>query len=239
MPLRHMHLMATGRRQTSSTLLPALLFSLAAHAVALGVLLSGWQRAAVEPPPPLTVTMETARLPVIESAPARAEQHRDVKRETVARPAPAPAPVLALDHAASPVRIPVERVEAAAPVVVAAPEPAAAPAAVARAPSTVSAPGRTEAIEPPYFNVAYLNNPRPAYPPIARRLGLEGLVVLRVQVSAGGAPEQVAVAQTSGAPMLDDAAQKAVQGWTFVPARRGDTPVAHAVEVPIRFQLKN
>jgi protein TonB len=39
--------------------------------------------------------------------------------------------------------------------------------------------------------------------------------------------------------VLDEAAFKAVQGWTFVPARRGDTPVAHMVEVPIRFQLKN
>jgi protein TonB len=223
------------------TLLPALLFSLAVHAAAGGVLFSGWQRTVVELPQPLTVTMEAAPPPVVPSVPVAEHVHPHVKPETVRRPVPVPQPVLALDHAASPVAIPVERIEPVAPAVIAAPQPApaAAPTLVAKAPATVSAPGRAEAIEPPHFNVAYLNNPRPAYPPIARRLGLEGLVVLRVEVSAGGAPERVAVAQTSGTSMLDDAAQKAVQGWTFVPARRGDTPVAHVVEVPIRFQLKN
>lgn len=238
MPDPHENLIITDRRRTSHTLLPALLFSLAVHAAAGGVLLSGWQRAAVELPQPLTVTMEAAPPPVIESVPVQVEHHHPhVQREPVRRPVPVP--VLALDHASSPVAIPVERVEPVVRAVIPAPETASAPTIVATAPSTVSAPGRAEAIEPPHFNVAYLNNPRPAYPPIARKLGLEGLVVLRVQVSAGGAPAQVAVAQTSGAPLLDDAAQKAVQGWTFVPARRGDTPVAHVVEVPIRFQLKN
>jgi protein TonB len=123
----------------------------------------------------------------------------------------------------------------AAPAVEAPP----APVVVAKAPTTVSAPGRADAIEPPHFNVAYLNNPRPAYPPIARKLGLEGVVLLRVDVSANGAPEKIVIAHTSGATLLDEAAMKAVQGWTFVPARRGDTPIAHPVEVPIRFHLKN
>lgn len=234
MPDWHQNMTITDRRHT---LLPALLFSLAVHAAAGGALFSGWQRTVVELPQPLTVTMEAAPPPVMQSVPVVEQQHTHVKPETARRPVPLP--VLALDHAASPVAIPVQRIEPVAPAVVAAPEPAAAPTLVAKAPASVSAPVRADAIEPPHFNVAYLNNPRPAYPPIARRLGLEGLVVLRVEVSAGGAPERVAVAQTSGATMLDDAAQKAVQGWTFVPARRGDTPVAHVVEVPVRFQLKN
>ena len=87
--------------------------------------------------------------------------------------------------------------------------------------------------------MAYLNNPRPAYPPIARKLGLEGVVLLRVDVSAKGMPERITVAQTSGTSLLDEAAMRAVQGWTFVPARRGDAAIGHPVEVPIRFQLKN
>ena len=64
-------------------------------------------------------------------------------------------------------------------------------------------------------------------------------MLLRVDVSAAGAPEKIVVAHSSGAQLLDEAATKAVQGWTFVPARRGDTAIAHPVEVPIRFQLKN
>ena len=223
------------RRQTSRAILPALLFSLAVHAVASVVLLNGSPRALIEPLRPLTVTLE-ALPPIIESAPEKVE-HQPAKQETVRHSAPAPAVVPT--HTPARVAISEERIETAAPAVVSAPAPASAPNVIARAPAAVSAPVRAEAIELPHFDVAYLNNPRPAYPPIARRLGLEGLVVLRVQVSAGGAPEQVAVARTSGAPMLDDAARKAVQGWTFVPARRGDTPIAHVVEVPIRFQLKN
>ena len=74
---------------------------------------------------------------------------------------------------------------------------------------------------------------------MARKLGLEGVVLLRVDVSAAGTPDKIYIAQSSGAQLLDEAAMKAVQGWTFVPARRGETAIAHPVEVPIRFQLKN
>ena len=234
MPDRQEILFNTERRRASPALLPALLVSLAVHAAAGGLLFSGWQRAPIEPPQPLTVTLEAAPPLVVESAPPRVE-HTHVKHEANKHPAPA----LPLHHVASRTPVAEERVEAASPVITPAPEPAPAPTIVAKAPAAMNAPGRADAIEPPHFNVAYLNNPRPAYPPIARKLGLEGLVVLRVQVSVNGAPEQVAVAQTSGASLLDDAALRAVQGWTFVPARRGDTPVAHVVDVPIRFQLKN
>ena len=150
-------------------------------------------------------------------------------------------PAQSLPQAPAPRVIAVEHVESApaiaTPVVAAEPPPA--PVLIAKAPATVTAPGRVDNIEPPHFNVAYLNNPRPGYPPIARKLGLEGLVLLRVDVNAKGAPEKIVVAQSSGASLLDEAAIKAVQGWTFVPARRGDTAIAHPVEVPIRFQLKN
>ena len=74
---------------------------------------------------------------------------------------------------------------------------------------------------------------------MARKLGIEGVVLLRVDVSAKGTPDKIVIAQSSGASLLDEAAIKAVQGWTFVPARRGDSPIPHPVEVPIRFQLKN
>lgn len=223
-----------GARRPSPVLLPALLFSLTAHAAAGSLLLNDWQRLPVEPPQPLTVTLEAEMPPAVKRPPPQIQlnhmQHAANRR---------PAPALPLHHAPELVPVTVERVELAPAIVAPAPESAAAPAIAARATAALNASGRADAIEPPHFNVAYLNNPRPAYPPLARKLGLEGLVVLRVQVGVAGAPEQVAVARTSGAPVLDEAALKAVQGWMFVPARRGDTPVAHAVDVPIRFQLKN
>jgi protein TonB len=77
----------------------------------------------------------------------------------------------------------------------------------------------------------------PAYPEIARRRGQQGLVLLRVNVSAVGMAVAVAVAESSGYPSLDSAALSAVQQWQFVPALRGGVPVAAVAEVPIRFRL--
>jgi protein TonB len=87
------------------------------------------------------------------------------------------------------------------------------------------------------FDVAYLHNPRPAYPDASRRLGQEGRVVLRVRVSAQGLPVAVAVKQSSGFSRLDEAARAAVERWRFVPARRGDEAVESLAEVPIQFNL--
>jgi protein TonB len=43
---------------------------------------------------------------------------------------------------------------------------------------------------PPRFDAAYLNNPKPSYPPLARRLGEEGRVTLRVHVTPDGLPQK-------------------------------------------------
>ncbi|WP_122235428.1 TonB family protein, partial [Pseudomonas coronafaciens] len=40
-----------------------------------------------------------------------------------------------------------------------------------------------------------------------------------------------------GVPALDEAAQAAVRQWTFIPAKRGDTPVEGWVNVPLAFKL--
>jgi len=39
--------------------------------------------------------------------------------------------------------------------------------------------------------------------------------------------------------LLKGAALNAVQAWSFVPAKRGSTPVAHWVDVPVRFRLSD
>jgi len=94
-----------------------------------------------------------------------------------------------------------------------------------------------EAMSPPRLNAAYLNNPAPLYPPLSRRMGEEGKVVLRVLVNAEGAAIQVNLHTTSGSTRLDDAATKAVQLWRFVPAQQADKAVMAWVLVPIRFRL--
>ena len=117
-------------------------------------------------------------------------------------------------------------------------EPPSTPAA----PSTPGAPtAQAEQLNapvvPPRFNAAYLNNPPPVYPPILRRNGEEGRVVLRVLVTPDGSAADVRVLAPSTSPLFDEAAMAAVRKWRFVPARRGDVPVPEWVQVPIDFKL--
>lgn len=80
-------------------------------------------------------------------------------------------------------------------------------------------------------------NPPPAYPRAARRRGLEGRLVLRVRVGPDGAAREVEVIESSGHRMLDASAREAVAGWRFTPARRGGSPVASRIDIPVRFRL--
>lgn len=94
------------------------------------------------------------------------------------------------------------------------------------------------AVVPPRFDAAYLDNPRPEYPRAAKRMGEQGKVMLRVYVASSGTPEKVEIGTSSGSRRLDEAARQAVERWRFVPARRGDVPVAAWVIVPIAFALE-
>jgi len=96
-----------------------------------------------------------------------------------------------------------------------------------------------EAITAPRFDADYLDNPKPVYPATSRRLGEQGKVLLRVLVSAAGLAEKVELKTSSSFTRLDQAAQEAVSRWRFVPARRGEQPIAAWVQVPLTFQLDN
>jgi protein TonB len=89
------------------------------------------------------------------------------------------------------------------------------------------------------YQANYGSNPKPKYPAIAMRRGWEGTVQLSVQVSSEGASEKVTVHHSSGYDALDEAAVEAVEKWRFIPAKRGDTPIASSVIVPINFVLNN
>ena len=85
---------------------------------------------------------------------------------------------------------------------------------------------------------AYGTNPLPPYPIVARRLGMEGVVLLDVLVAPDGHAADVRVARSSGHPALDESALTTVrEHWRFVPARRDGVPVESRVTVPIRFRL--
>lgn len=85
----------------------------------------------------------------------------------------------------------------------------------------------------------YLNNPKPHYPGIARNRHWEGLVYLRVYVTADGLCGNLNLHRGSGHDVLDESAMEAVRKWKFVPGKRGGTPVASWVTVPIEFSLRD
>ena len=106
-----------------------------------------------------------------------------------------------------------------------------------------SSPGSAETAPPAVtharFDADYLRNPPPAYPPLSRRMGEEGQVILRVLVSPDGRPEQVDVQLSSGSSRLDQAAREAVGRWQFIAARRGNEAIGAWVRVPIIFKLRD
>lgn len=118
-----------------------------------------------------------------------------------------------------------------------------APAVVAASSPSAPAPVQPAAAEPPLelprYHAAYLSNPPPAYPLAARRRGVEGTVLVRAEISAGGECQRAELKKTSGHEMLDHAALEAVKKWRFVPAKRGSQAVVAWVEVPITFKLEN
>jgi protein TonB len=115
-------------------------------------------------------------------------------------------------------------------------KPVAAPAPPANVP-IVSGPAAPVA-EPPRFDLAYLNNPAPAYPDFARRAHEQGTVILRVRVDASGQVAGIEIHKSSGSQRLDDAALAAVRRWRFVPARSGDRAIAAIALVPVDFRLE-
>jgi len=116
--------------------------------------------------------------------------------------------------------------------------PSAEPRPVSAAASGSAAPPGDMPIVSARFDADYLRNPVPPYPSVSRRRGEEGTVVLRVRVSAEGTAEHIEIKTTSGSSRLDEAAQRTVRSWKFVPAKRAGTPLESWVLVPIVFRLE-
>lgn len=82
-------------------------------------------------------------------------------------------------------------------------------------------------------------NPKPHYPLLARKQGIEGRVVVNVLVSAQGTVKTISVGQSSGSRLLDNAALQTVKKWRFHPVLHNGKAVPSSETVPIVFKLKN
>ena len=115
---------------------------------------------------------------------------------------------------------------------------ASTPAPVATAPAAPPAPPAPPAIQLPSSNADYLQNPKPAYPPLSRRLGEQGKVIVRVLIGTDGVPKKAEMRQSSGFDRLDQAALNTVLKWRYVPGKRGGVAEEMWFNVPINFVLE-
>ena len=209
--LRRQRLTPEGR-----ALALALGASLALHALALALLDPAFRRALA----PLE-----AMLPVIE---ARLVARPEPPPSPMPEALPAPPPVLKDTLREAPPLPPAPRAQRPAP-----PKPPAPPRP---APQPQAAPPRTppEPLPPRELGETYRRLAETLlYPEEAVRRGLEGEVVLLLEVDAGGRIAEASVASSSGHAILDQAALRAVRLLGVLgPASAGRT-----VLLPVRFQL--
>ena len=95
--------------------------------------------------------------------------------------------------------------------------------------------------ESPGINVArplFKQNAPPDYPLRARRMGYEGLVMLKVLVDVNGRVDDLEVVGSSGYAILDKAASASVKKWMFEPGTEGGKKKKMWVKIPIRFELE-
>jgi protein TonB len=78
----------------------------------------------------------------------------------------------------------------------------------------------------------------PRYPRLARELGKEGTVLLRLTIDEGGSLTHVEVLKGAGSG-FDEEALRAVRESRFSPARMNGRTVASRARLPIRFVLRS
>lgn len=144
------------------------------------------------------------------------------------------------------------------PAVLVAKRPVPSPMPVVEAPKPTPEPEPVPEVSPPPTRVVaeapkpappspspprpadYLNNPKPPYPALSRRLGEEGVVRLNILVNPDGSVARLELAKSSGFARLDQSAMDTVQSsWKFEPARQDGSPVAAWVIVPIQFTVRS
>jgi periplasmic protein TonB len=201
---------------------------------------------AAEPEPVLVEAAEEAplELPPPESEPIEQE---------IAAAEPEPEPVVELpepDLEMVTQEIPMEIVEPVIEQFV--PPPAVEPVIVETAPPPV-----TEAAVTSFHSERSPANPAPSdsielmrltepkyrkkvdvyYPRLSKQRKEAGLVVLTLLINPAGKAEKIEVKESSGFPLLDQAATDAARRSAYFPALTGNRPVAYVTEASYRFVL--
>lgn len=197
------------------------------HGGALWALQSGLLARMVAVVTPVEVIFEPIALPRPKTeAPAPVPPTRQAVAVAQAEPAkaaplvPAPMPVAMVDATPAP----------HAPTGVVA---STAPQAATPAPAPVAPPAPR--VELPTSDADYLHNPKPAFPPMSKRLGEQGLVIVRAWIGVDGVAQQAEISQSSGFDRLDQAGLATARRWRYVPGKRAGVPEAMWATIPIKF----
>ncbi|MBM3555397.1 MAG: energy transducer TonB [Alphaproteobacteria bacterium] len=178
----------------------------------------------VPEPPPLVAPQAMLPPPAAEPPPASRPPPSPAPRPTRRAIAPAPAPPVA--PAADPL---VEGTGSDTPQAETTQSAALGGPAIAAPVAGASAPARTAVAPRP------IHAPAPSYPDNARRRGLEGRVIIRLDLDAEGQASNFRLATSSGHELLDQAALKGLKRWRF--AAPG-TPLED-IEIPVVFRLRD
>lgn len=199
------------------------------HVAVLWALQTGLMRRAVEIIVPGEILSEFISPPAPPAPQPQTPAPQPVKQEVKPVVKPTPTPPLP-----APTPEPAPMVAPAAPAPA---QPAIEASTVAATPAAPQAPAPTR-IELPSSDAAYLNNPKPSYPALSRRLGEQGKVVVRVLIGVDGTAQQAEIRTSSGYDRLDQAALATVRSWRYVPGKRNGTAEAMWFNVPINFVLE-
>ena len=204
------------------------------HVGIIYAIYSGLLTRAVELVVPVVILAELIEPPAPKIAPPPSPQPptpplpQQIKKDVTKAPSVvAPLPMAIIDPTPAP----------NAPTGSLAPQPAAAPIAAPVAAAPVAAPAQP-AVQLPSSDADYLQNPRPPYPAISRRLNEQGKTTVRVLIGIDGQPQRAEISKSSGFARLDDAAVATVMRWRFVPGKRGGVAEAMWFNVPINWVLE-
>ena len=203
------------------------------HVLGLWALQTGLLRRAVELVVPVQVMAEFIELPQPQVTPAP--------------PPPQPQPRSAPKQVIPPKPVPRQ---APQPVAIADPPPSHTvatgiiepqpPAPPLLTPMVVAepAPPAPPRIELPSSSADYLNNAPPPYPPLSKRLGEQGKVIVRALIEINGSASKAEIRTSSGYERLDQTALQTVLKWRYVPGKRAGVPEAMWFNIPINFVLE-
>ena len=199
----------------------------------------------IEAPQPLALTpaMQTPQpklQPVVRPTPRPVQTPRPVpapKPASAIAPDPTPVPV-AVDPTPMPLTSSTPGAPTASQNTSASPAAAVAAATIPTPAAVVPALRVPVTVELPSSDAQYLQNPKPLYPAISRRLSEQGTVLVQVVVTDKGYAQDAQIKKSSGFFRLDNAALEAISRWRFVPGKRGGVPETMAFTVPITFGLQ-